>query len=229
MSPDTLDAVRLSVEVGLWCAVLGFPPALGLGWLLARRDFPGKSLLGTLLLAPLVLPPVVLGLILLKLLGTRSFLGGALAALGLPVPFHLAGAVVAALAASLPLYALSARLAFEAADARHDEAAATLGAPPVDVFRRVAWPLAAPGLAAGATLAFARGLGEFGATIVLAGNVAGRTRTIPLAVYSLLDAPSGGGGLGGLVAASLLLSFGALAAFEALRRRQDRRLGVRRG
>lgn len=229
MSREALDAVRLSVEVGLWCAALGFLPALGLGWLLARRDFPGKSLLGTLLLAPLVLPPVVLGLVLLRLLGTRSLLGGALASLGLPVPFHLAGAVIAALAASLPLYALSARLAFETADARHDEVAATLGAPPRDVFRRVAWPLAAPGVAAGAVLAFARGLGEFGATIVLAGNVAGRTRTIPLAVYSLLDAPGGGDGLRGLTAASLALSFAALAGFEALRRRQDRRLGIRRG
>jgi molybdate transport system permease protein len=229
MTLEALEAVRLSVLVGLWCVVLGFAPALGLGWLLARRDFPGKTALGTLLLAPLVLPPVVLGLLLLKVLGTKTLLGGALAALGLPVPFHLTGAVVAALTASLPLYVLSARMAFEAADARYEEAAATLGVPPATVFRRVAWPLAAPGLAAGAVLAFARGLGEFGATIVLAGNVAGRTRTLPLAVYSLLDAPANGEGLGHLVAASLLLSFGALAAFETLRRRQDRRLGRTHG
>jgi molybdate transport system permease protein len=229
VSPGALDAIRLSVEVGLWCVVLGFFPALGFGWWLARRDFRGKSLLGTMLLAPLVLPPVVLGLLLLKLLGTRTMFGGILTALGLPVPFHLAGAVLAALTASLPLYILSARLAFEAADGRHDEVAATLGASPLTAFRRVAWPLAAPGLAAGAMLAFARGLGEFGATIVLAGNVAGRTRTIPLAVYSLLDAPANDGGMSVLIGASLLLSFGALASFEALRRRQDRRLGIRRG
>lgn len=229
MNPADLDAVRLSVEVGAWCVVIGFPPAVALGWLLARRDFPGKSLVGTLLLAPLVLPPVVTGLLLLDLFGTRAPLGAALAALGLPAPFHLTGAVLAALTASFPLYALCARLAFESADARYDEAAATLGVPPGAVFRRVTWPLAASGLAAGATLAFARGLGEFGATVVLAGNVAGRTRTIPLAVYALLDAPGETPGLRGLVAASLLLSFGALAAFEWLSRRQARRLGNRRG
>src|SRR5262249_42988300 len=158
--------------------------------------------------------------------GTRAPLGAVLAALGLPAPFHLTGAVLAALTASLPLYALSARLAFEAADARYDEAAAALGAPPASVFRRVTWPLAAPGLAAGAALAFARALGEFGATVVLAGSVQGRTRTIPLEVYALLDAPGGGGELRTLVIASLLLSFGALFAFERLARRQDRRLGA---
>ncbi|MBI3289162.1 MAG: molybdate ABC transporter permease subunit [Elusimicrobia bacterium] len=230
MTPLTLDAVRLSLEAGLFCAVLGFPPALALGWLLARRDFPGKSALGALIMAPLVLPPVVTGILLLKVFGTKAPLGGLLAALGLPAPFHMTGVVLASLTASLPLYILSARLAFESADARFDEAAATLGIPPTAVFRRVTWPLAAPGLAAGAVIAFARGLGEFGATIVLAGNVPGRTRTIPLAVYSLLDAPAGGSTQPrALVLASLALSFGALAAFECLCRRQDRRLGLRRG
>lgn len=225
MSAEAWEAVRLSLAVGLWCAALGLPPAAALGWLLARRDFPGKSALGTALLAPLVLPPVVLGLLLLKLFGTNAPLGALLACLGFPAPFHLTGAVIAALASSLPLYALAARMAFETADARLDEAAFTLGAAPGEVFRRVSWPLAAPGIAAGALLAFARGLGEFGATIVLAGSVPGRTRTIPLAVYALLDAPGGEKELLGLCAASLLLAFGALLGFELLVRRQNRRLG----
>ena len=199
-------------------------PALLLGRLLARRDFACKTLVSTLVLMPLVLPPVVTGFLLLSLLGSRGPLGPALAALGITVPFTLLAPIVAALVVGFPLYVLSARGAFEAVDARLEEVAWTLGVRPRPAFFRVALPLALPGIAAGATLAFARALGEFGATIVLAGNLEGRTRTIPLAVYSLLEAPGGTRAAWILAGASVLLSLVALAGFEMLSRWQKRRL-----
>ena len=146
-----------------------------------------------------------------------------MADIGLPLSFSFGGAVLAALIVGLPLYVWSARAAFTAIDPRLEQLAATLGAPPKQQFWRVTLPLALPGLAAGAVLAFARGLGEFGATAVLAGNIQGETRTISLAVYQLLEDPSGQG-VGLLVAASVILSMGALLAFEGLNRWQQRRL-----
>lgn len=226
---DPLAAIRLSLIVGFVSTVLAFPLAVGLGWLFARRDFPGRALLSGLVLSPLVLPPVVTGLILLELLGNRSPLGRALAALGLPVPFTLFGAILAALVVGLPLFVNATRLAFEAVDPRLEEVAISLGDSPRRAFLRVSLPLALPGLAAGALLAFARGLGEFGATVVLAGNMEGQTRTIALAVYSLLDLPGGEGAVWGLVAASVALSAAALGGTEALLRWQRRRLELSRG
>lgn len=225
-SIDATTALRLSLQVGLWCAFLGFFPAVALGWLLARGRFAGKSILGAAVLAPMVLPPVVTGLLLLSLLGRQGILGGALAAAGVQVPFTLLGAVVAAGVVGLPLYVLAARGAFEAVDPRYEEVSQTLGQSPGRTFVRISLPLALPGLAAGAVLAFARALGEFGATVVLAGNVEGRTRTLALAVYSLLDAPGGESRIGWLVGASVAASVLALAAYEALVHRQRRRLEV---
>ena len=222
--PSVGAALLLSLIVGLAATLLGLVPALLLGRLLARRDFAGKTLVSTLVLMPLVLPPVVTGFLLLSLLGSRGPLGPALAALGITVPFTLLAPIVAALVVGFPLYVLSARGAFEAVDARLEEVAWTLGVRPRPAFFRVAQPLALPGIAAGATLAFARALGEFGATIVLAGNLEGRTRTIPLAVYSLLEAPGGTRAAWILAGASVLLSLVALAGFEMLSRWQKRRL-----
>ena len=198
-------------------------PAMVLGYLLARKRFLGHRLLSALVLVPMVLPPVVTGLLLLEVVGRNTALGGALADIGLPLSFSFGGAVLAALIVGLPLYVWSARAAFTAIDPRLEQLAATLGAPPKQQFWRVTLPLALPGLAAGAVLAFARGLGEFGATAVLAGNIQGETRTISLAVYQLLEDPSGQG-VGLLVAASVILSMGALLAFEGLNRWQQRRL-----
>ena len=224
MELDPVSAIRLSLEVGLLSTALGLLPALGCAWVLARMRFPGKSLLSVLILTPLVLPPVVTGLLLLRLLGQNGPLGGVFAAMGLPIPFHLAGAVLAALVVGFPLYVLSIRTAFEAIDPRLEELSRTLGVPPWQTWLRVTLPLAAPGIAAGAVLAFARALGEFGATAILAGNMEGRTRTLALAVYSLLDAPDGEPGVRLLVGASLLLSLGALLGYEAFNRWQRRRL-----
>lgn len=221
---DPGSAIRLSLLVGVACALAGLVPAVALGWLLARHDFRGKSLLTTAILLPLVLPPVVTGLLLLDLFGRHTALGGALAAVGMPISFTLAGAFLAALVVGFPLYVMSIRGAIEAADRRYEEVSLTLGVPPRRTFFRVTLPLAAPGIVAGAILAFARALGEFGATVVLAGNMEGRTRTIALAVYALLDAPAGEGRIGTLVLASVVLSFAALAAYELLQRWQKRRL-----
>jgi molybdate transport system permease protein len=227
--PDTRSAIRLSLIVALLATLAGFPVAVAAGWLLARKDFVGKTLVSTLMLAPLVMPPVVTGFLLLSALGTQSPLGRWLDALGLPVPFTLVGAAVAALVVGLPLYVLSVRNAFESVDPHYEEVSWTLGVPPRRTFLRVSVPLALPGIAAGAVLAFARALGEFGATVVLAGNVEGKTRTIALAVYTLLESPAGRDATWTLVGASVALALAALFGYEALSRRQRRRLEVHGG
>lgn len=226
--PDPWTAIRISVGVGLLAALLGLVPAVGVAWVLARRPFPGKTLVTTLVLAPLVLPPVVTGFLMLALLGREGPLAGVLDALGWSVPFTPAAPVLAALVVGFPLYVVAVRGAFEAVDPRYEEVSWTLGVPRARTFLRISVPLALPGIAAGAVLAFARALGEFGATIVLAGNVEGRTRTIALAVYTLLESPGGRGRMWLLVGASVALSLAALAGYEALSRRQRRRLEDRR-
>jgi molybdate transport system permease protein len=220
---DPISALALSVEVALASTLLALVPAALLGRLLAR-GFPGRSLVTALVLVPLVLPPVVTGLLLLDVFGRQGPIGGALDALGVRIAFTWLGAVVAATVVGFPLYVIAVRQAFEAIDPRYEEVAATLGDPPWRAFARVALPLALPGIAAGAVLAFARALGEFGATVVVAGNVEGRTRTLALAVYALLDAPGRDPRLPWLVGASLGLALAALAAYEALLRWQRRRL-----
>ena len=226
MLPDPASAIRLSVLVGLASTALALPAAVACGHALARGRWRGRSALSTALLAPLVLPPVVTGLLLLRALGRSSPLGAALEAVGWPVPFSLTGAVVAALVVGFPLYVMAIRGAFEAIDARLEEVSWTLGVPPRRTWWRITLPLALPGIAAGVVLAFARGLGEFGATAVLAGNMEGRTRTIALAVYTLMETPDGEGGLRTLLAASLGLSALALVGYEALNRWQRRRLEI---
>jgi molybdate transport system permease protein len=227
--PNPWSAIRLSFLVALAATLAGFVPAVWLGWVLARKDFFGKSVIATVALVPLVLPPVVTGFILLSILGTQAPLGGWLASLGLPIPFTILGATLAALTVGLPLYVVSVRNAFQAVDPSYEEVAWTLGRRPWPTFVRVTFPLALPGIAAGAVLAFARALGEFGATVVLAGNVEGSTRTIALAVYTLLESPQGREAIWVLVGASVILSLLALLGFEALSRHQRRQMGVRHG
>lgn len=224
MTLDPWAAVRLSLLVATASTLLSAVPATAVGWWLARRDPPGKALFTALLTLPMVLPPVVVGLGLLHLFGRRGPLGAVLHTLGVDVVFSPVGAVLAAATVGFPLFVLSARTAFLAVDPRLEALSATLGDPPAATFRRVTLPLAAPGLAAGAVLAFARALGEFGATVVLAGNLEGRTRTIPLAVYSLLDTPAPGPSLRPLLLASVALSVAALLGYEALLHAQRRRL-----
>jgi molybdate transport system permease protein len=223
-TPSVGSAIRLSVLVALLATIVGLVPAIALGWLLARCDFRGKTLLSTLVMAPLVVPPVVTGFLLLSVLGGSTPLGRLLARMGLEVPFTIVGAAIAAFVVGLPLYVISIRGAFEAVDRTYEELSWTLGSPPHRTFIRVSLPLALPGIAAGAILAFARALGEFGATVVLAGNVEGSTRTIALAVYTLLESPSGRDTIWVLVGASVVISLLALLGFETLSRRQKQRI-----
>lgn len=224
MSIDAASAITLSVAVASVSTLVGLVPAVLVGrWLSVHRG-PAKALVSAVVLVPLVLPPVITGLLLLDLLGRHGPIGAALASLGLQVTLTRLGAVIAALVVGFPLYVLAVRQAFESVDPAYLEVAATLGDPPRRAFVRVALPLAAPGIAGGAVLAFARALGEFGATIVVAGNTEGRTRTIALAVYSLLDVPGRHPELMTLISASLILALAALAAYEVLSRCQRRRL-----
>jgi molybdate transport system permease protein len=213
------EALRLSLLVGLAATLLVLPPAAVLGHLLAPRAFRGKAAVETLLLLPLVLPPVVTGYLLLVLLGRRGPLGPWLDAVGLPVVFTWRGCVAASAVMAFPLAYRACRTAFEAVDRRLAAQARTLGASRLDAFLTVTVPLARGGLLAAAVLAFARSVGEFGATIVLAGNVEGETRTLPVAVFSEIQArgPEGSWRLAGL---SILLAVGALAASEFLARRR---------
>lgn len=179
-----LDALKLSLLVALLSTVLVALTGTAAGWLLARRRFPGRTWLDALLNLPLVLPPTVTGYYLLVLLGRRGLLGESLHTItGWSVPFTWLACVIAASVMAFPLMVRAARVAFEEVDPRHELAAASLGHGGLSVFVRVLLPLARRGLTAGVILAFARALGEFGATLMLAGNIPGRTQTLPLAIY----------------------------------------------
>jgi molybdate transport system permease protein len=213
-------ALRLSVEVSLLAAGISVLLGVPLAWLLARAEFPGRSLLRALVILPVVLPPVVGGVALLNALGRQGVVGRWLHdVLGIQLTFTTTGAVVAATFVSMPLVVLTAEAAFRSLDLRYEGAAMALGAAPGYAFRRVTLPLVAPQLAAGAVLAWARALGEFGATITFAGNLPGRTQTLPLAIYQAREAD-----LGGAVALSLILVVLSVAVLFALR---DRVIGAR--
>ncbi|WP_395695518.1 ABC transporter permease [Nocardioides sp.] len=182
-SESATDALVLSLKTSsvstLLCVLLGVPMAL----VLARRDFPGLGVLRSLVLLPLVLPPVVGGIALLYTFGRRGLLGGTLEAAGIEIAFTTIAVVMAQTFVALPFMVVSLEGALRTAGQRYDVVAASLGARPTTVFRRVTLPLVLPGLVSGAVLAFARSLGEFGATITFAGSLQGRTRTLPLEIY----------------------------------------------
>jgi len=164
--------------------VIVLPFGVGLAWVLARRRFPGRSLVETLVSLPLVMPPVATGLILLMLLGRRGAIGAWLDRLGIDIVFTWKAVVLAMAVMGLPLLVRTARAGFEQVHARYEDVAATLGARPLRVFLTISLPLAWPSVLAGAVLAFARALGEFGATIVVAGSIPGVTRTLAVAIYA---------------------------------------------
>ena len=205
-------AVMLSLKVALGCVAAVTVPGIALGWLLARRNFVGKNVLNALVHAPLVLPPVVIGYLALLALGRYGPVGRWLDTMGIHLAFTWQGAFVAAAIMAMPLMVRAVRLAIELADARLEQAAATLGASPLRVFATVTLPLALPGVVSGLVLAFARALGEFGATITFAGNLPGSTQTLPLAVYVALQ-----NNVGGAIALSLILLLVSLAVLVALR------------
>jgi len=195
--------------MALVATMLVLPPAIAIGWLLARKHFFGKTLLETVVSLPLVLPPVASGLILLWLFGRRSLLGRALDAAGIEVIFTWKAVVIAMMVISFPLVTRSVRAGIEQVDRRYEQIAATLGAGVFRILRTITLPLAARGIAAGAVLGFSRALGEFGATIMIAGAIPGRTRTLAVGIYTLVETGREDAAWS-LLVVSALLAFGAI-------------------
>jgi molybdate transport system permease protein len=213
--PGASIALRLSLEVSLLATLCAVVFGVPLAWILARGTFRGRAILRALVILPLVLPPVVAGVGLLQALGRRGIVGGWLERIaGIQLTFTTAGAVVAATFVSIPLVVLSAEAGFRSVDPRFERAAAVLGAKPGYTLRRVILPMVAPQLVAGAVLAWARALGEFGATITFAGNLEGRTQTLPLAVFQTLQTDQEGA-----IALSLMLVILSICVLVALRDR----------
>ena len=225
LSPDEAQVIALSLRVGIASVIASLPFAIAVAWLLARRDFPGKTLFDALVHLPLVVPPVVVGYMLLLAFGRNGPLGQLLAPLGITFAFRWTGAALAAAVMGFPLVVRAIRLSMESIDPRLEAAGRTLGAGPWRVFFTVTLPLAWPGLLTGALLGFARGLGEFGATITFVSNIPGETRTLPLAIYGATQVPSGDAEALRLSIISVAISLAALAASEWLvRRRKQERL-----
>ena len=225
LDSEAAQAIWLSLKVALWCMLAVAVPGVALGWLLARKQFPGRAVVNAIVHAPLVMPPVVVGYLALISLGRSGVIGRFLEeTLGIHLAFTWKGAVVVSAIMGLPLMVRSVRLAMELVDRRLESAAAVLGAGPLRVFATVTLPLALPGVLAGLVLAFARSLGEFGATITFAGNIVGQTQTLPLAIFSRTQSPGGDAQALGLAGISLLLALGALAVSELLTRRAARRV-----
>jgi molybdate transport system permease protein len=217
-APEVRTALRLSLVTSLAATAVSFALGVPLAWILARVEFPGRRLVRALTTLPMVLPPVVGGVALLFAFGRRGLLGHWLATFGIRLPFTTTGAVVAEAFVAMPFLIITTEAAFRTLDRRYEEAALTLGASRWTVFRRVTLPLAAPALAAGGVLCWARALGEFGATITFAGNFPGTTQTMPLAVYLALES-----GRDSAIVLSLVLLAVSLVVLVSLR---DRWLGL---
>ncbi len=226
MSDTEIAIVALSARVALTAIAFGILPAFAVAWLLARGRLRGKSLLQAVITLPLVLPPVVTGYGLLLLFGTHGPLGSVLeSAFGIVFAFRWTGAALAAAVMAFPLMVRPIQLSIEAADAGLEEAARTLGASRIMTFLTVLLPLSLPGLIAGAILGFARAIGEFGATITFVANIPGQTQTMSLAIYSLLQSPTGDVDALRLIILSVVLSLVAIVASEWFARRLARRHG----
>jgi len=227
LSADEWSALLLSLRVSFWSVTLMLVPGVGVAWLLARKRFHGKVLVDALIHLPLVLPPVVVGYLLLLALGRRGWIGSWMYdAWGVEVAFTWKAAAIASAVMGFPLLVRAVRLAMELVDVRIEQAARTLGAGPWRVFLTITLPLSLPGVLAGSVLAFARSLGEFGATITFAGNIEGVTRTLPVAIYTYTQVPGGDAPAARLVLVSVALSLAALVVSEVLARRIGRRIGT---
>ncbi|MBC58457.1 MAG: molybdate ABC transporter permease subunit [Confluentimicrobium sp.] len=214
------QALMLSLRSATLAVLWSLPLAIGLGWLLARRRFPGHWLLNAVVHLPLVLPPVVLGYLLLVLLGREGVIGAPLHALfGVRLAFSTQAVVIACAVVSFPLLVRAIRQSAESMDHRFEAAARSLGAGELRVFLTVTLPLMSPGILTGLTLGFARAVGEFGATITLAANIPGKTQTLPLALFSVTQSPGGDAAAARLCALSLALAGMALIGSELVSRR----------
>ncbi|VVG71752.1 Molybdenum transport system permease protein ModB [Pandoraea apista] len=217
LSPEEWGIVELSLRIGLWGTLCSLPFAYAAAWLLARRHFPGKTLLDAVLHLPLVLPPVVVGFALLVLFGAQGAIGKLLREwFNFTFAFRWTGAALAAGVMGFPLLVRAIRQALESSDTRLEQAAQTLGAGPWLTFFTVTLPLSATGVLHGFVLAFARALGEFGATITFVSNIPGQTQTLPLAIYTATQVPDGDALVWRLCAISVVLAVATLIFSEVL-------------
>jgi len=224
LSPAEWTAVLLSLRIALVATAFALPFGIAIGWLLARKEFWGKTLLDGLVYLPLVLPPVVTGYLLLISFGKKGPIGAFLADhFGIVFSFRWTGAALSCGIMGFPLMVRPIRLALEAIDRRLEEAAGTLGAGRLLVFLTITLPLALPGIIAGAVLCFARALGEFGATITFVSNIPGETQTISAAIYTLMQIPGGDAAAGRLVLFAIILALAALVVSEWFARRAGMR------
>ncbi len=220
MNDILLQVIALSVKVSSLATGINIIPGLFFGWLLARKHFPGKTLVDTTVNIPLVLPPIVTGYLLLLTLGPGSGLGKFLQSLGISIAFSWRAAVVAAAVVSFPLFVRATRAAIEQVDPGLEDAARVLRAPERVIFFRITLAMAYPGIAAGMLLTFARAFGEFGATIVFASNIPGKTQTIPLAIFTFINQPGGEQRAMVLVIISIIISYVSIFVNEWLLRQQ---------
>lgn len=226
LSPTEYSAMMLSLKVSLWSVAIILIPGIFTGWLLARYNFVGKSLLDGILHLPLVLPPVVTGYLLLLLLGRQGMVGKWLyQTFDITLAFSWRGAVLATALMSFPLMVRSIRLSISSIDVKLEQAARSLGASAINTFFTITLPLAIPGIISGSILAFARSLGEFGATITFVGNIEDETRTLPLAIYTYIQVPDGNEPAQRLLIISILLALGALLFSSLVERRATHLLG----
>src|SRR6476620_2701237 len=223
LSPEEWVAIGLSLRIASVATLLSLPLAVATALLLARGRFPGRSLIDGVVHLPLILPPVVTGFALLLLFGRRGPIGSVLAEMGIVVAFRWTGAALAAGVMAFPLMVRATRLSIEAIDPRLEAAAGTLGANRFWTFLLVTLPLAAPGILVGAILAFAKALGEFGATITFVSNIPGETQTISAAIYTLTQVPGGDAAAGRLVLVAIAISLAALVVAAWLARRAGTR------
>jgi molybdate transport system permease protein len=224
LTPDEWIAIRLSLRIAIVATVFALPLGIAVGWLLARKDFWGKTLLDGIIHLPLVLPPVVTGYLLLISFGRRGPIGAFLDHyFGIVFSFRWTGAALACGIMGFPLLVRPIRLAIEAIDRRLEDAAATLGADRLRAFLTVTLPLALPGLIAGFVLCFAKALGEFGATITFVSNIPGETQTLSAAIYTYTNVPGGDAAAGRLVLVAIALALAALIASEWFARRAGMR------
>jgi molybdate transport system permease protein len=225
LTPEEWTAVRLSLWIAVWATVVALPFGIAIAYLLARKQFWGKALVDALVHLPLVLPPVVTGYLLLIVFGRNAPVGAFLAdTFGIVFAFRWTGAALSCGIMGFPLMVRAIRLSIEAIDTRLEEAASTLGANRFWILATVTLPLALPGIIAGMVLAFARALGEFGATITFVSNIPGETQTISAAIYTLTQVPGGDAAALRLVVVAIIISLGALMVSEWFARRAGARV-----
>ncbi|WP_299301155.1 molybdate ABC transporter permease subunit [uncultured Litoreibacter sp.] len=223
LGPEEWQAITLSLQVALTATILSLPLAIWVAHVLARKTFPGKQILNAAVHLPLILPPVVTGYLLLLAFGAQGAIGAMLAKIGVTLAFKWTGAVLASAIMAFPLMVRAIRLGIEAVDPKLEQAATTLGASPAKVFATITLPMCLPAIIAGAVLAFAKALGEFGATITFVASIPGETRTLPSAIYAFLQVPGAERSAINLTIIAVIIAVAALLISEWLAQKAARR------